>query len=257
MILEAAADWGLSERPRASAAARLAARRHQGRESPRCCPPSPHPRDPQALGGGRAAKPAGSEVLRSQFSPLCPPHAASSPRGSPRRGPHCWGGGRNWGGAPHSLAVGAHSEPGRRQAEAGRAGAAVSWGTIPLCSLGLPGCLEAWQRCWGWAGTWDGLLAAPARAETPLGRRQDVGADCHPATSLASVPSGHSPGDTHTHTRWGAAGCPGEGDGGAPDSGRGAVWCPAPWACSARGAAPHAGGSSSARYLRTPGAAPA
>lgn len=148
MILEAAADWGLSERPRASAAARLAARRYRGRESPPVLPP---PLGPPGLGRGRAAKPTGSEVLRSQL------HHSALLMLPPAHGGHPDEANRGGGGG-HLFAVGAHSELGCRQAEASRAGLGLPCrgGPSLLCPLGLPGGLGAWQQCQIWAGAWDG-----------------------------------------------------------------------------------------------------
>lgn len=74
MILEAAADWGLSERPRASAAARLAARRHRGCESPQHCPQgTPRPREGTGQQSPQAPRCSGP-VSPPALLPLPPSH---------------------------------------------------------------------------------------------------------------------------------------------------------------------------------------
>lgn len=131
MILEAAADWGLSERPRASAAARLAARRYRGRESPPVLPP---PSGPPGLGRGRAAKPTGSEVLRSQLHHsallMLPPAHGGHPDEANR------GGG---GGAPVCCRRPQRAGLQAGRGKQGRAGAAMSRGTIPALPFGAAG----------------------------------------------------------------------------------------------------------------------
>lgn len=98
----------------------------------------------------------GFEVLTSQFHPsilltlplACKGHLDKVPSQGEVAG---MGDGEG-----HQFAAGAHSELGCRQAEGGRAGVAMSKGTILLCPLALLGHSAAWQQCWAWAGAWDG-----------------------------------------------------------------------------------------------------
>lgn len=130
MILEAAADWGLSERPRALAAAWLAGDT-QGLSPPRC------PRHPQPSGGS-GSKACG---LRGAQTPVSPSVPIQPPLGS--SGCH-----------PSAREV-----AGTRQAPfaTGKAGLGLprprDYSALPF---GVPGSLGAWQRCQGQDGAWEG-----------------------------------------------------------------------------------------------------